>query len=294
MKYLLFKYSGSSNIGDEIQSLAAKRFLPRVDGFVDRDGQQRYETKDACKLIANAWYMHSFDAWPLDANIDVLFTSVHIDPSARDFFKSERMVSYLKAQGPIGTRDIGTKKFLLSIGVDAYFSGCLTLTLPRVNATRSSSILLVDCPGRFEQNFPDALRKDITVLTHQYSAFDAYSKRIGARMGLEVEPILLKKANSLIKRYSEARFVITTRLHCAMPCLAMGTPVLLLRPRDDDPRYEGLLELLWTEKKEDFASVMSHRGWKFPTENFSDISSIRNPLIEAVANFLNADLKPAP
>ena len=36
VKYALYKYS-TENIGDEIQSIAARRFLPQVDYYIDRD-----------------------------------------------------------------------------------------------------------------------------------------------------------------------------------------------------------------------------------------------------------------
>jgi hypothetical protein len=35
-QYLLFKYT-TLNLGDEVQSIAAERFLPRVDRFVYRN-----------------------------------------------------------------------------------------------------------------------------------------------------------------------------------------------------------------------------------------------------------------
>ena len=50
MKYGLFKYE-TENIGDEIQSIAARRFfLPSVDAYIDRDRLGEYcpdeETKN--------------------------------------------------------------------------------------------------------------------------------------------------------------------------------------------------------------------------------------------------------
>ncbi|MBS8071164.1 hypothetical protein F6P74_06430 [Streptococcus suis] len=36
VKYALFSYS-TENIGDEIQSIAASRFLPQIDYYINRD-----------------------------------------------------------------------------------------------------------------------------------------------------------------------------------------------------------------------------------------------------------------
>ena len=39
------------------------------------------------------------------------------------------------------------------------------------------------------------------------------------------EDALFAKAEALLHRYEKAPFVVTSRLHCTLPCLAMGTPV---------------------------------------------------------------------
>jgi hypothetical protein len=49
-KYGLLKYK-TENIGDEIQSLAAKRFLPKVDIYVDRDNLSNVKSDQKINLI---------------------------------------------------------------------------------------------------------------------------------------------------------------------------------------------------------------------------------------------------
>ena len=57
-----------------------------------------------------------------------------------------------------------------------------------------------------------------------------------------------KRAEELIHLYSEAQLVITSRIHCALPCLGLKTPVIFLQNKDDSIestcRFNGLLELL--------------------------------------------------
>jgi hypothetical protein len=49
------------------------------------------------------------------------------------------------------------------------------------------------------------------------------------------------RARSLLKTYSTADAIFTTKLHCALPCIAMGTPVAFFNPTNTpDPRLEGL------------------------------------------------------
>lgn len=56
-KYALFTYS-TGNVGDDIQSLAARRFLPQVDYMVNRDYMNDFhlDTDEEIKLIMNGWY----------------------------------------------------------------------------------------------------------------------------------------------------------------------------------------------------------------------------------------------
>lgn len=57
-----------------------------------------------------------------------------------------------------------------------------------------------------------------------------------------------QRAKELIKLYSKAKLVITSRIHVALPCLGLGTPVIFLQNLDDSfessCRFKGLLDLL--------------------------------------------------
>lgn len=48
-KFALLNYS-TENIGDEVQSIAARRFLPRIDEYVDRDKLAEWGTKSTNKV----------------------------------------------------------------------------------------------------------------------------------------------------------------------------------------------------------------------------------------------------
>src|SRR5690606_10514170 len=63
----------------------------------------------------------------------------------------------------------------------------------------------------------------------------------------ENEKFLL--AEELLNKYSTAKLVITSRIHCALPCLALGTPVIYLNGFEkefDACRMEGLSDLFYT------------------------------------------------
>lgn len=61
----------------------------------------------------------------------------------------------------------------------------------------------------------------------------------------------MEYARLLIKRYSQAKYVVTSRIHCALPCLGIETPVLFVNSEAlqgsgvrSSGRFEGLLDLL--------------------------------------------------
>lgn len=57
----------------------------------------------------------------------------------------------------------------------------------------------------------------------------------------------LKEAERLIKQYAKAKLVITSRIHCALPCLGLETPVIYVERKQDSEtstcRLDGLREL---------------------------------------------------
>ncbi len=54
------------------------------------------------------------------------------------------------------------------------------------------------------------------------------------------EDALFAKAEALLHRYEKAPFVVTSRLHCTLPCLAMGTPVwTVIGPSMKNGRFGG-------------------------------------------------------
>ena len=130
MQYKLLSIHGKkeTNIGDYIQALASAQFLPSVDGFVDREQLKDYSGQE-CRMIMNGWFMHNPEQWPPSPLIHPLFVAFHINTLAEDVMLGEESLRYLKRHEPIGCRDIRTADILKNKGVEAYFSGCMTLTL---------------------------------------------------------------------------------------------------------------------------------------------------------------------
>lgn len=244
------------NIGDYIQSLAARQFLPSsvsCDGTakdiaIDRDSIAGYDGEPV-NMIMNSWY------WVFDGNktasdkINPLFVSFHIN-NAQDV--TQETIDYLKKYAPIGCRDFQTRDFLLQKGVEAYFSGCLTTTLDEKYmadpSERTDEVLIVDPRWKnnifskkckfYDKNY-HAMKK---ILKNYRTAPD---KTVTHRYAFGLtEQQYFEEAKKLLNRYARAKLVITTRIHAALPCLALGTPVILLVKKFDEKRYKGIADFL--------------------------------------------------
>ncbi|MFB9057613.1 polysaccharide pyruvyl transferase family protein [Mariniflexile ostreae] len=271
MKYGLLKYDENKrffNVGDNIQSLAAKQFLPQTDVLLNREKLAEYKGEKT-KLIMNGWFTHNIHNWvPSDA-IDPLFVSFHMNNTAAPFMLSEKGIAYLKKHAPIGCRDKFTADTLNAKGIDAYFTGCLTLTLDsyKVEDTeRGDDIYIVDPlysyprPEKIFYNTKATVRNLLNGTAFQLSKKKNHLEKFISKDLLSSAEFInqeppsntysheekFEMAETLLKKYARARLVITSRIHCALPCLAMGTPVIFVNGFDsfvDSCRFDGILEL---------------------------------------------------
>ena len=117
------------NIGDEIQTIAQLGFLPpHLElATVNRDHLDRYRGIRRI-LIANGWFLHNRGNWPPASNLDLVFVSFHM---ADEWQPDDVALAYLRLHAPIGCRDLSTVQRLQGYGIEAYFTGCLTLTLEK-------------------------------------------------------------------------------------------------------------------------------------------------------------------
>jgi hypothetical protein len=214
-------------------------------------------------------------SWPPPDTLDPLFVSFHLGQyryseyfnrlersflfsrTQRHFMLSDKSLAYFKKHEPIGCRDLTTMEALRAEGIDAYFSACLTLTLKtEANARPRRDILIVepnlDVRALFDA-VPRKLQNCVVFLSQQTSLREPPALRMNT-------------AADLLERYARAHLVITSRLHCALPCLAFGTPVLFIPPRHDLKRFAGISELLTIPKTAD-GQLAESVPWENPTPN---------------------------
>ena len=234
----------SRNIGDDIQTYAASLLVDNPQ-FCDRERLDLVEAPT--KLLCNGWFKEDAAHWPPSKAVQPLFTSFHISTKNVDSMTTPEAIDYYKKYQPIGCRDYHTVNILEKFGVEAYFSGCITLTLPKVEAPRGNEILFVDVlrtnyTDAYRQTvvnniIPDAYRDKISFVTH--FSEDLHKISVEDRM---------KQAKEMLDRYSKAKLVFTSLIHCALPCVALGTPVVFVdfgfnnnaAKRD---RFNGIIDL---------------------------------------------------
>ena len=218
------------NIGDEIQSIVGIQFLPFLDFFLDRKFQLAPNTHGNHTVFFNAWWGDSRLKWPPSRNIDPIMLSVHTEQRFRNAISSSsKTIEFLKSKAPIGARDLVTKGFLDKIGVKSFFSGCMTLFLQinsRLLGNRDNTIYIVDLS---KENM-ELLPKQIVIK----SKFVNHTFHHGVRPKLMTKERFVD-AYKILDKYSKAKLVITQRIHAAIPCVAMGTPVIFF----NSPKMPG-------------------------------------------------------
>lgn len=321
MKYGLLVYEESEkffNIGDYIQSLAAKQFLPRVDVYLNREQLANYKG-EKIKLIMNGWFTHNAKNWIPSDDIQPLFVSFHINNTAAKEMLSDEGIKYLKKHQPIGCRDQYTVDILTNNGIDAYFTGCLTTTLdlyksdvkedkvyivdplysyPRkekifysfkefIKSILKGKIFKLGLKDKHLNNFLDPILLNDAIYTNQEPSSKTYN-----------DDQKFKMAEELLSKYAKAKLVITSRIHCALPCLAMNTPVIFVNGFDsfvDTSRFNGIIELF---NRIDIDSTTGHFKSNFNLENKIDKNTkidnlgkhelMANNLKETCRNFINS------
>jgi len=227
IKYAVLSYAskrphgwGTGNIGDDIQSLAAIHMLNK-NGVYNHTFVEREELKDyrgpPVSLIMNGWFMHDVNQFPPPQQITPLFIGFHCANGSL----IKRNVEYFKKHEPIGCRDTHTENIFKKNGIESYFSGCLTLGFDEANEKGEET------HGVDSSNFDTSKYENIKHTSHQIGLTSLHDR--------------FKKANEKLTLYKKARLVITSRLHCLLPCRAFGTKAIFVHKNyNSDPRFKGL------------------------------------------------------
>jgi hypothetical protein len=253
------------NLGDYVQSTAAKQFFPAVNAFIPRDHMNAYKG-DPVKMIMNAWYMDLPENFPPSAEVNPLYVSIHINSTIAEKIFTPDSIAHFKKFEPIGCRDFYTRDMLRSKGINAYYSGCMTLTLgesyKRDNITDDVFFIdvmydsmslgeLIKQPLRFGKRILNGRAFEFSHRKKVLSKYFDEELLSKAKFETQILPYIsakegFKLADDFLKRLANAKLVVTSRIHTALPCLAMGTPVIFVnggfKNKVDNCRFDGLFD----------------------------------------------------
>lgn len=229
------------NLGDFAQSISIKNIYNRlgIDDSqiirINRDALPEYDSGPAIVIMNGVFYPSSF---PLPTNITPIFIGFH---AAKHTIETHH--DFLRRHQPIGCRDDGTTKLMQSYGIEAFTTGCITLSLdPRTEQPKKPKLLIVygrgagHLPGGVLRKIPYQLLKNAEFIFHR---LPANKFPFGSEMRMAAESY----EQALFDRYRrEATLVLTSLHHVATPCMAFGIPVIICR-RDDNVRFSTIEKL---------------------------------------------------
>lgn len=151
-----------------------------------------------------------------------------------------------------------TRDHLAALLIEAFVSGCVTLTMARSARPASAGKILVlygSGPGRLPDGLLDALPTDLK------SRVELISHRMAMReypLSAASQDLAEAAELALFERYRTAATLVVTPLHhVAAPCLALGIPLVLARA-NRDARFSFLESLVPIYYPEAFGQIDWH------------------------------------
>lgn len=300
------------NIGDYIQALASLQFLPHFDGFINRERLDEYQGEQTKIIMNGwfmhkphhwppsqaviplfvAFHINKYTGNALFSKKSIEYFKLHEPIGCRDYNTVQQLEKH-------GVKAFFTGCMTLTLGekykssekenkcyfVDAYFNS----NWSKIELFRNFFYYL-----RYKRNIDiiankisyglDGIRKKLRLVTFyiQYKKYFSeetlvnaeYISQMNSSYGKNfvTDEALLGEAERLIKLYSKAKLVVTSRIHCALPCLGMETSVVYIENVDQDEisscRLQGLREL--------FNVMEWKKGTLTPKFNFSGKLSVNN------------------
>jgi hypothetical protein len=249
----------TENLGDHIQIVSGLRLLSRLGieptRYVDRDDEIHSapglkEEEGPIGILLNGWFKNNRAEWPPHPKLAPLLLGFHIRPSFCPELLSDASIDFFRRHQPIGCRDVSTEALLRSKGVEVFTSNCLSLTLPRriEDPQTQNEVFVVSRDDRIKDYLPPSIWP-YTFICH-YSGSNDFAANMA-------------QAAQLLEIYrSRAKLIVTTMLHCALPAIGMGIPVVVFYPinhetghASDRERFSSLDRLVRVHRFEEIESV---------------------------------------
>lgn len=239
-KYAILGYD-TINIGDDIQSFVTSTLITPsyiinrddYDKVYDYETGERVELNEEVYLIMNGWFMHGPEwvgnnkpitgiKFPIKNELIIpIFISTCLPYACKELYEKESL-EYLDKYSPILCRDKDTHDKLAENNITSGYFGCLTQLL---------DISSLDDNEDYAEKYKDSVifvhgndlfRMNQINITDKKYVIDHY---INDLRYVENPKERLNAAHDLLVQYKYAKKIYTTRLHCFLPCRAMGLDV---------------------------------------------------------------------
>ena len=217
---MLFSSRGVQNLGDNVQLIAIDKIYKdhfnlseKEICYINKNDLATYDGKEVVLPVSLAMVDYSENGWAgrFSEKITPVFLGLSI---AKDFF-TDQEVAFFKKHEPVGCRDERTYRTMCKYNIAAYLAGCITLTFPDREQKEYKKVYAVDLAAEDIEKLPEFLKENLEVTSHFIT-------------DLSVDP--KKKMQEQYDMYiNNAKCVITPLLHCSVPCLAAGIPVICVK-----------------------------------------------------------------
>lgn len=272
------------NIGDNIQSLAIDEIYRQLSidpGQVIKIGRDYIsnvpKTEEIILPLHTEFSKESISKrlnYPDNVHVASVISAILYDEikDLEDEFPNCKKM--LESYSPIGCRDERSKMYLEKEGIKAFLMGCFTICFERRTVVPSKKkVFLVDVSENLIKKIPENIMKDAETITH---AIKANKYPIDREENERLDLI----AQNLLKRYrDEATLVITGRLHAAVPCIAMGIPVILACDSLDF-RFEWIEKLIKPYQLLDYDNI----DWNPEAINIEDVKKVMLQFFNKILN----------
>lgn len=248
ISYYYDTYGKLTNLGDYIQTIATEEAIKKC---VDTDcnfvpvQRNKLVQHDGGTCVMQGWYEHDDLGFLPGPSTRGIWIGTHLNETTCEALALLFKTSSIRLSD-VGCRDLSTLAFCKQYGISSYFSRCLTLTLPKrtiEEAENANRTYLVECSDEIVALLPDWVKTNAERISHR-----GYAKEVWQPWQLCKEA-----ARDLLDNYKKnAKIVVTTALHCAQPCIAMGIPVVFICPGlNERERFSSMKGLIQINSLED-------------------------------------------
>ncbi|MFA5013502.1 MAG: hypothetical protein WC520_02970 [Candidatus Paceibacterota bacterium] len=217
-----FNARGVNNLGDNMQIIAIDTIyenmgIPKEEiVYIDKNETGSYQGEYVILPVTMPLvdYTEGGISGRFSDHIIPVFLGLTL---AKDTLLSEE-VDYYHRFEPIGCRDERTMNTLRSYNISAYLHGCITATLPKrlTEGKKFDKVFIVDVNPEVVHFIPEDLKNNAEFLTHLHEG--------------------INDPKSMMQQYydrykNEGKLIITSLLHCSVPCMAAGIPVVLIKKK---------------------------------------------------------------